>query len=69
MLRGSEKIVQHLESKLGVKMGETSPDMKWTLSEVECMGACGTAPMLAIGEEYYENLTPEKVDQILAGLQ
>ncbi len=69
MLRGSGKIVEHLEQKLGLKMGETSNDMRWTLSEVECMGSCGSAPMLAIGEEYYENLTPEKVDQILADLR
>jgi NADH-quinone oxidoreductase E subunit len=69
MLRGSEKIVDHLEKKLGIRMGETSEDMQWTLSEVECMGSCGTAPMLAIGEEYHENLTPEKIDKILADLQ
>lgn len=69
MLRGSGRIVDHLERKLGIKMGGTSEDKKWTLSEVECMGSCGTAPMLAIGEEYHENLTPEKVDQILADLK
>ncbi len=69
MLRGSGRIVNHLEKKLGIKMGETSPDKKWTLSEVECMGSCGTAPMFAVGEEYYENLTPEKVDEILAGMK
>jgi NADH-quinone oxidoreductase subunit E len=50
-------------------MGETSADRKWTLSEVECMGSCGTAPMFAIGEHYYENLTPEKVDAILESLK
>ncbi|MBI3787341.1 MAG: NADH-quinone oxidoreductase subunit NuoE [Ignavibacteriales bacterium] len=69
MLRGSEKIVRHLEERLGVEMGQTSQDMKWTISEVECMGSCGTAPMVAIGEEYYENLTTEKVDKILAELK
>lgn len=68
MLRGSDRIVKHLEKKLGIAMGETSKDKKWTLSEVECMGSCGTAPMLAIGEEYFENLSLEKVDQILADL-
>ncbi len=66
MLRGSGRIVNHLEKKLGIKMGETTPDKKWTLSEVECMGSCGTAPMFAIGEEYHENLTLDKVDEILA---
>jgi NADH-quinone oxidoreductase E subunit len=69
LLRGSGKIVQHLENKLGTKIGETSGDGKWTLSEVECMGSCGTAPMLAIGDEYYENLTTEKVDKLLEGLK
>lgn len=69
MLRGSEKIVKHLEDRLGVEMGQTSQDMKWTISEVECMGSCGTAPMIAIGEEYYENLTTEKVDKILTELK
>ncbi|MCI0706025.1 MAG: NADH-quinone oxidoreductase subunit NuoE [Ignavibacteriae bacterium] len=69
LLRGSGKIVNHLEKRLGMKMGETSKDMKWTLSEVECMGSCGTAPMFCIGEEYHENLTTEKVDKILDGLK
>lgn len=69
LLRGSGKIVEHLEDRLGIRMGETSSDGKWTLSEVECMGSCGTAPMLAIGEEYYENLNPEKVDSVLNKLQ
>ncbi|HEY6951086.1 MAG TPA: NAD(P)H-dependent oxidoreductase subunit E [Bacteroidota bacterium] len=69
MLRGSGRIVNHLEKKLGIKMGETSRDKQWTLSEVECMGSCGTAPMFAVGEEYYENLTPEKVDSILGDLK
>ncbi len=69
MLRGAHKIAGHLEKKLGIKMGESSPDGKWTLSEVECMGSCGTAPMIALGEEYHENLTPEKVDTILEGLK
>ncbi|HWP82787.1 MAG TPA: NADH-quinone oxidoreductase subunit NuoE [Bacteroidota bacterium] len=69
LLRGSGKIVRHLENRLGIKLGETSKDGKWTLSEVECMGSCGTAPMFAIGEEYYENLSPEKVDKILEALR
>ncbi|MCX6133596.1 MAG: NADH-quinone oxidoreductase subunit NuoE [Ignavibacteriales bacterium] len=69
MLRGSDKIVAHLEKRLGIGLGETSKDKKWTLSEVECMGSCGTAPMLAVGEEYYENLTEEKLDRIIAELE
>ncbi len=65
MLRGSEDIVTHLEKKLGIQFGETTPDKKFTLKEVECLGACGGAPMMQIGREYHENLTPEKVDEIL----
>ncbi|MDM8546167.1 NADH-quinone oxidoreductase subunit NuoE [Candidatus Venteria ishoeyi] len=68
MLCGSDEIVSHLENKLGVKMGETTSDNKFTLKEVECLGACGGAPMFAIGREYYENLTTEKVDEIIGKL-
>jgi NADH-quinone oxidoreductase E subunit len=68
MLRGSEKIMSHLEHRLGVKCGETTPDKKVTLNETECLGACGYAPMLAIGEAYHEHLTPDKVDRLLEGL-
>jgi NADH-quinone oxidoreductase subunit E len=69
MLRGSEKILKHIEQRLGITVGETSPDKKWTLSEAECMGSCGTAPMLAIGDEYYENLTLEKIDKLIDNLK
>ena len=69
MLCGSEDIVAHLETKLGVKLGETTADNKFTLKEVECLGACGGAPMMQIGREYHENLTPAKVDEILAKLE
>ncbi|MDM8560820.1 NADH-quinone oxidoreductase subunit NuoE [Candidatus Parabeggiatoa sp. HSG14] len=68
MLRGSEDIVAHLEKELGIKFGETTSDKKFTLKEVECLGACGGAPMMQIGREYHENLTPEKMDEILAKL-
>jgi NADH-quinone oxidoreductase subunit E len=68
MLCGSEDIVAHLEKQLGVKLGETTADNKFTLKEVECLGACGGAPMVQIGREYHENLTPAKVDEILTKL-
>jgi len=68
MIRGSQNIVKHLEKKLGITLGGTSNDGKWTISEVECMGACGGAPMCAVGEEYYENLTAERLDGILEKL-
>lgn len=69
MLRGSDKILEAVQHQCGAKPGQTTADGKWSVSEVECMGACGGAPMLAIGEEYYENLTPEKTDQLLASLK
>lgn len=69
MLCGSDSIVAHLEKKLGIKLGETTSDGKFTLKEVECLAACGGAPMFQIGKQYYENLTPEKIDQILASLE
>jgi NADH-quinone oxidoreductase subunit E len=69
MICGSEKIVEHLEGKLGIHLGETTSDGRFTLKEVECLGACGGAPMMQIGKQYYENLTPELVDSILDGLE
>ena len=68
MLCGSDTIVEHLEKRLGIKLGQTTPDGRFTLKEVECLAACGGAPMLQIGKQYYENLTPEKLDAILDGL-
>jgi NADH-quinone oxidoreductase E subunit len=69
MLRGSGKILKHIEKRLGIVAGDMSLDKKWTLAEAECLGSCGTAPMLAIGDEYYENLTLEKVDKLIDSLQ
>lgn len=69
MICGSDKVVRHLQDKLGIKMGETTEDNRFTLKEVECLGACTGAPMFQIGEHYYENLTPEKIDQILDSLE
>lgn len=64
-LLGAEDIVRHLEQKLGIKKGETTPDGKFTLKTVECLGSCGTAPMMMIGAEFYENLTIGKVDEVV----
>ncbi len=69
MINGSDRIVEHMEKRLGIKLGETTPDGRFTLKEVECLGACGGAPMFQIGNKYYENLTPELVDSILDGLE
>jgi NADH-quinone oxidoreductase subunit E len=68
MLCGSEDVVAHLENKLGIKFGETTADNKFTLKEVECLGACGHAPVIQIGREYHENLTAQKIDEILTKL-
>jgi NADH-quinone oxidoreductase subunit E len=68
-LRGSDKIMEHLQKKLGVKVGETTPGGKFTLKEVECLGACVGAPMMMVDHTYYEDLTPEKVDEILKDLE
>jgi len=69
MLCGSDQIVKHLQQRLGIRLGETTADGKFTLKEVECLGACVGAPMFQIGNSYYEHLTPQKVDEILAGLK
>ncbi|MEJ2406905.1 MAG: NADH-quinone oxidoreductase subunit NuoE [Candidatus Thiodiazotropha sp.] len=68
MLCGSDDVVGHLENRLGIKLGETTEDGRFTLKEVECLGACVNAPMFSIGKTYYENLTPESIDRILESL-
>ena len=65
---GSKKITEHCSKKFGIKVGETTADGRFTLSEVECLGSCGTAPMLQLNFDYHEDLTPKKVDQILDAL-
>ena len=69
MICGSGQVVEHLEKRLGVGLGATTADGRFTLKEVECLGACGGAPMMQIGPKYYENLTPELIDSILAELE
>ncbi|MBK8347438.1 MAG: NADH-quinone oxidoreductase subunit NuoE [Saprospiraceae bacterium] len=69
MICGAEKIIAHIENKLNIKVGETTEDKMFTLKTVECLGACGYAPMFQIGEQYYENLTIEQVDNILDSLR
>lgn len=69
MINGSDRIVDHLEKRLAVRLGETTQDGRFTLKEVECLGACGGAPMMQVGKQYYENLTPEILDSILDGLE
>lgn len=64
-LMGAEDVVKHIEEKLNIKDGQTTSDGKFTLKTVECLGSCGTAPMMQIGKQYHENLTMEKVDELL----
>ncbi len=68
-LVGSDTVVGWLKSKLGVGPGQTTADKLFTVSVVECLGACGTGPMMQINDDYYERLTEEKVDRILADLK
>ncbi len=64
-LLGAEDVIRHLEKKLNIKVGQTSADGMFTLKSVECLGSCGTAPMMQVGADYYENLTLQKVDQLV----
>lgn len=67
-LRGADDIVEHLETKFNIKAGETTSDGRFTLKTVECLGSCGSAPMLQCGADYFENLTTEKVDELIEKL-
>jgi NADH-quinone oxidoreductase subunit E len=70
MLCGADKIVAHVEKRLGIKLGETTPDGRITLKlEEECLAACAGGPMMTVNGHYHEHLTPEKVDEILDGLE
>ena len=68
-LRGAREVVRHLEDRLGIQPGQTTPDGKFTLKKVECLGSCGTAPVVQINDDYHEDLTPQKLDKILDSLE
>ena len=68
-LRGAEQVTSLLKKKLGIECGETTSDGRFTLSEVECLASCGTAPMMQVNDDYFENLTEEKISEILDGLK
>ena len=68
-LLGADSLITYLEEKLGIKKGETTEDNLFTLISVECLGSCSTAPMMQINNDFYENLTREKVDNILQELK
>lgn len=65
MLVGSDDIIAHIEKRLNIKVGETTPDGMFTLKVSECLGACGYGPMMLCGDFYHEHLTPEKVDELI----
>jgi NADH-quinone oxidoreductase E subunit len=68
-LRGAERVTDFLKKKLGIEPGQTTADGRFTLSEVECLASCGTAPMMQVNDDYYENLTEEKINGILDGMK
>lgn len=68
-MNGAENILAHVEKRLGINPGQTTPDGRYTLSVVECLGSCGTAPMMMVNEGYHENLDLAKVDELLEGLK
>lgn len=67
-LLGAEHLLDHISRKLGIAVGETTPDGRFTLLEVECLGSCGTAPVMQVDEVYYDRLTTERIDEILGDL-
>ena len=69
MLRGGYEIWNQVREKLGIDNMNVTDDQKFSIEEVECMGSCGTAPMLAVNEDYYENLTKEKVEELINSLK
>jgi NADH-quinone oxidoreductase E subunit len=68
-LCGKQEILAHLKNRLKIGVGETTADGRFTISEVECLGSCGTAPMMQLNDDYCENLTVEKINEILKELE
>jgi NADH-quinone oxidoreductase E subunit len=68
-LRGSERLIRHLEATLGIRMGETTPDGKITLKRMECLASCGTAPSIQVDGVYHHQVTPDALDALLADLR
>ena len=66
---GARPIIAHLEKRLGIRVGETTPDSMFALEGVECLGACGMGPCMLVGKHLYENLTPGKADEILDSMR
>jgi NADH-quinone oxidoreductase subunit E len=68
-MRGAEGVIGHLSGKLGIAPGETSVDGRFTLSTVECLGSCGTAPVVMINDAYHENMSPARLDALIETLK
>lgn len=68
-LKGGDRLLEYIEDKLGIRAGETSEDEKFSLSLVECLGACEQAPCMMINDDYYGHLDPKKIDKILKDLK
>ena len=67
-MRGAEGVIGHLSQKLGIAPGQTTADGRFTLSTVECLGSCGTAPVVMLNESYHENMSPARLDALIEGL-
>ena len=67
-MRGAEGVIEHLSGKLGIAPGQTTADGRFTLSTVECLGSCGTAPVVMVNEAYHENMSPARLDALIEGL-
>ncbi len=67
-MRGAEGVIEHLAERLGIAPGETTADGRFTLSTVECLGSCGTAPVVMVNETYHEGMSPERLDSLIEGL-
>ena len=68
-MRGAEGVIEHLSRKLGIEPGQTTPDGRFTLGTVECLGSCGTAPVVMVNDTYHENMSAEKLDALLDGMK
>jgi NADH-quinone oxidoreductase subunit E len=67
-MRGAERVVDHLSKRLGVAPGGTTPDGRFTLTVVECLGSCGTAPVVMVNDAYHENMSTDRLDALIEGL-
>lgn len=68
-LRGARELLEHLKKRLGIREGETTPDGRFSLVGVECLGSCGTAPMMQVNDDYHESLTRERLDALLDSMK